>query len=74
MHYTFDVFFGAIACRPFGKLGKRAGFGYEGVFQFATHGFSNTAERAECDAIVGFGLFELLDGLSARVNASAYVL
>ena len=71
MHYAFDVSFGAVARRPFGEFGKRPGFRHERVLQFATDGLGDTSKSRQCDAIVRFGFFELLNGLSARVNASA---
>jgi len=64
MNDAFDITSGLLASGPFCEFCKRAGLRHEYVDQFAAHGSGNSPKGTECDAVFGFGLFELLDGLS----------
>jgi hypothetical protein len=71
MHDAFDIASGLLPRWVFRELRERAGLRYECVHQFAAHGSGNSPERTEGNAIFGFGLFELLDGLSRCPNSLA---
>jgi hypothetical protein len=68
---TFSILRGTLASRLLGQLGERAGFRNEYVDKLAAHAPSNSSKCTDCDAIVGFSLFELLDRLSGRVHCLA---
>jgi hypothetical protein len=64
MDDAFDIMSGSLASGLFSEFGKRTGPGHEHVDHVATHGSRNAPKGAERDAVFGFGLLELLDGLS----------
>ena len=64
MNDALDVTSGSLAYRVFRQFRERAGLRHECVDQFAVHGFGNSPKGTECNAVFGFGPFELLDGLS----------
>jgi hypothetical protein len=64
MNDAFDITTGLRASGLFCEFRERAGLRDECIDQFAAHGSGNSPKGTECDAVIGFGLFELLDGLS----------
>jgi hypothetical protein len=68
MNDAFDIKSGLLASGLFCELRERAGLRHEYVDQVAAHGSGNSSKGTERDAVFGFGLFELLDGLSRSVH------
>src|SRR6202043_1682098 len=71
MNGTFEITSGLLASGLFCEFGERAGLRREYIDQFAAHGSGNSPKGTECDAVFGFGLFELLDGLPRSVHSLA---
>jgi|SRR5450755_5008981 hypothetical protein len=71
MNDAFDITSGLFASGLLCEFRERAGLRHEYVDQFAAHGSGNSPKGAECDAVIGFGLFELLDSLSRSPHSLA---
>src|SRR5437016_11474032 len=64
MNDAFHITRGSLASGLFRQFRERARLRYKYVDQVAAHGSGNSPNGTERDAVLGFGLFELLDGLS----------
>src|SRR5439155_20134936 len=64
MNDAFHITSGSVASGLFRQFRERARLRYKYVDQVVAHGSGNSLNGAERNAVFGFGLFELLDGLS----------